>query len=106
MDAIDKAVVLDAVTVQIEPDRLDAMFRSAYRIFSASTVAWAQLLFTPERARWVALELWHPRQEPQVRPDGSYELSIPNSDDREIGLSPVYWTNPDLTPLRFQTPRD
>jgi predicted DNA-binding transcriptional regulator YafY len=98
VDAIDEAVVLDAVTVQIEPERLDAMFRSAYGIFSGPTVAWARLLFTPERARWVARELWHPRQETRVRADGSYELSIPYSDDREI-LGDILRFGPDVQVL-------
>ncbi len=104
MDAIDEAVVLDAVTVQIEPERLDAMFRSAYGIFSGPTVAWARLLFTPERARWVARELWHPRQETRLHPDGSYELSIPYSDDREI-LGDILRFGPDVRVLAPQALR-
>ena len=44
----------------------------------------ATLNFTPERARWVAHERWHPKQESRVLKDGSYELKVPFSDDREL----------------------
>ena len=42
------------------------------------------LKFTKERARWVERETWHPLQESHTEPDGSYVLSVPYSDDREI----------------------
>lgn len=42
------------------------------------------LRFTPERARWVADEHWHPQQQSLLLGDGSYELRIPYSDSREL----------------------
>jgi predicted DNA-binding transcriptional regulator YafY len=42
------------------------------------------LRFTPERARWVASEQWHPQQEGQLQADGSYLLRIPYADHREL----------------------
>jgi len=42
------------------------------------------LRFTPERARWVATETWHPRQKDWFDDDGSYVLEFPYSDDREL----------------------
>jgi hypothetical protein len=53
-----------------------------YGIFSGDHVTWATLLFTPERARWVANERWHPLQTGQLRKDGSYLLRVPYTDDR------------------------
>jgi predicted DNA-binding transcriptional regulator YafY len=47
-------------------------------------VNWAVLRFTPERARWVAAEKWHPHQKGQLLKDGFYELRVPYADDREI----------------------
>ena len=41
------------------------------------------LRFTPERARWIANEQWHPRQKSRFE-DGYYILEIPYSDDREL----------------------
>ena len=40
--------------------------------------------FTPERAKWVASERWHASQEGHLRKDGTYELTLPYSDDREL----------------------
>lgn len=37
----------------------------------------AVLRFTPQRARWVAEEQWHPQQQGRMLEDGSYELRIP-----------------------------
>jgi predicted DNA-binding transcriptional regulator YafY len=53
-------------------------------IFSGSPKATAVLVFTAQRARWVAEETWHPRQQTRWLDDGRYELRIPYSDDREL----------------------
>jgi proteasome accessory factor C len=42
------------------------------------------LRFTPERAKWVASERWHPIQEAEFLEDGSYEIRFPFSDEREL----------------------
>ncbi len=47
---------------------------------------WATLHFSPERARWVAAERWHPKQKGKLLPDGSYELQVPYNDDRELTM--------------------
>jgi predicted DNA-binding transcriptional regulator YafY len=47
-------------------------------------LSWATLRFTPDRARWVASERWHPKQEGRLLKDGSYELKVPYADDREL----------------------
>ena len=60
------------------------MLGAGYGIFSGDDVTWATLRFTPERARWVATERWHPKQQGQTLDDGSYQLQIPYSDDREL----------------------
>jgi len=40
--------------------------------------------FRGARFRWAELETWHPLQESHTEADGSYVLSVPYSDDREI----------------------
>jgi hypothetical protein len=59
---------------------------SGYGIFSGDQVSWAVLRFTPERARWVATERWHPKQEGRLLDGGDYELRVPYgpNDDREL----------------------
>jgi predicted DNA-binding transcriptional regulator YafY len=44
----------------------------------------ARLKFTPERARWVKREEWHPDQKSTDEPDGAYILEFPYSDEREL----------------------
>ena len=63
--------------------QLDAHYASFYGIFAGKPKHTAVLRFTPERARWVADEHWHPQQS-LVLADGSYELRIPYSDPREL----------------------
>ncbi len=41
------------------------------------------LHFTPERARWIANELWHPKQKGYEK-DGANFLEVPYSDNREL----------------------
>ena len=52
--------------------------------FSGEATAWASLRFTPQRARWVAQETWHPEQRAKFERDGSYVLEVPFSDPREL----------------------
>ena len=58
-------------------DELDAVLASGYGIFAGKKVQWAVLRFTPERARYVALEEWHPKQKARWEKDGSYVLEVP-----------------------------
>ena len=39
---------------------------------------------SPERARWVSKEKWHPKQEGQFLKDGSYQLKVPYSKEPEL----------------------
>ncbi len=69
----------------IPDNRLDAHFATSYGIFAGRPKHKAVLRFTPERARWVADEHWHPQQGGWVE-NGYYMLEIPYSDDRELIL--------------------
>jgi predicted DNA-binding transcriptional regulator YafY len=42
------------------------------------------LRFTPERARWVAAERWHPEQYGHHDDEGHYVLEVSFSDPREL----------------------
>ena len=39
---------------------------------------------SPERARWVAAEVWHPMQRAHFVASGAYVVEFPYSDDREL----------------------
>lgn len=84
LDAIRRADILEQRALDIPDDELDARLGSGYGIFSGTDVTWASLRFTPERARWVAAEQWHPNQRSRTDPDGSYVLELPYSDSREL----------------------
>lgn len=84
LDAIESARMLDEAATEIEDATLDARLGSGYGIFSGEDVTWARLKFTPERARWVGAEAWHPKQRSQIESDGSYILELPYSDPREL----------------------
>jgi predicted DNA-binding transcriptional regulator YafY len=69
----------------ISETRLDRHFTESYGIFAGKPKHKALLRFSPERARWVAEETWHPQQKGRFE-DDHYILEIPYSDDRELVL--------------------
>jgi predicted DNA-binding transcriptional regulator YafY len=84
VDAIRAARMLESRATEVADERLDAVLGTGYGIFSGETVAWAMLRFTPERARWVSSEQWHPQQRSRFEADGSFVLEVPYSDPREL----------------------
>jgi predicted DNA-binding transcriptional regulator YafY len=84
IDAIHYAEILGERAKEVSKPRLKEVLESGYGIFSGQSVTWARLRFSPERARWVANEQWHPQQKGKFESDGSYLLEIPYSDDREL----------------------
>jgi len=84
VDAIRGATMLEAVADDIDDAQLQRELEGGYGIFSGEAQHRAQLRFTPERARWVAQETWHPQQHGEFAPDGSYLLELPYADDREL----------------------
>jgi predicted DNA-binding transcriptional regulator YafY len=75
---------LEVKSKDVSENELNKVLGSGYGIFSGKEVQWAVLQFSSERARWVASEKWHPKQKGKFLPDGSYELKVPYSDDREL----------------------
>lgn len=84
--ALDRIRQAEAAHTTFRPcdDRtLQHHIGAGFGIFTGAARAWAVLRFTPDRARWVADELWHPDQ--IARWDGEvYELQVPYSDPREL----------------------
>ena len=70
--------------IDVSEQQLDAHYASSYGIFAGEPKHLAVLHFTPERARWVADEHWHPDQQGRFLESGCYELRIPYSDSREL----------------------
>ena len=98
VDSIQRAEILETPARNVSEKTLDDVLGTGYGIFSGKKVRWAKLKFTPERARWVAYEQWHPRQKSQFEPDGSYLLEVPYADDREL-LMDILKYGPDVEVL-------
>ena len=84
IDAITQIKVLDTAAHEVLEGDINAAVDAGYGIFGGAPKGWATLKFTPERARWVAGENWHPHQRGSTQADGSYVLEIPYSDEREL----------------------
>jgi predicted DNA-binding transcriptional regulator YafY len=84
IDRIRRATVVDERALDVPEAELDDHYATAYGIFGGKADKVAVLRFTPERARWVADERWHPQQEGTWLADGSYELRIPYRESREL----------------------
>jgi predicted DNA-binding transcriptional regulator YafY len=84
VDAILDAHVLHAAAIGMADEELDDILGSGYGIFAGKTVQRARLRFTPERARWVAAERWHPKQRGWFDADGGWVLDLPYADPREL----------------------
>jgi predicted DNA-binding transcriptional regulator YafY len=84
VDAIRGCEPLDQRAKDMSKAELDEYVMGGFGIFAGKAVAWATLRFTPQAARWVATQTWHPEQKAGFEKDGSYKLSVPYADDREL----------------------
>jgi predicted DNA-binding transcriptional regulator YafY len=84
IDALSEVHVLEQRAEEIDATRLDETLAAGYGIFGGAANGQAVLKFAPDRARWVRREQWHPQQQSMDQADGSYMLTIPFSDTREL----------------------
>ena len=84
VDRVKSATETADKAQDIAEAELNTHYAGSYGIFAGKANKMAVLLFTKERARWVADERWHPTQAGQYLVDGRYELRIPYRDEREL----------------------
>lgn len=84
IERIKTSVQIDDIALDIAGSELDEHFTVSYGIFAGKANQIAVLHFTAERARWVAEEQWHPKQETKFLPDGRFELRIPYANEIEL----------------------
>lgn len=84
VDAIRGATLIDKRARDVVKRELDAVLGAGYGIFSGAKVEWAKLRFTPESARWVSTEQWHPKQKSSLARDGYYLLELPYANPTEL----------------------
>lgn len=83
VDALSQVEFRDKRAKDVKEEQLDGELHG-YGIFSGSETRKAILRFTPERARWVSREVWHPAQQSHFDERGRYILAVDYSDDREL----------------------
>ncbi|MDJ0833442.1 MAG: YafY family protein [Gammaproteobacteria bacterium] len=84
VDALQGAEILTTPAREVDEALLHQELASGYGIFSGRETHWAELRFTPERARWVAQEQWHPQQRAHFDAEGFYHLAVPFSQEPEL----------------------
>jgi predicted DNA-binding transcriptional regulator YafY len=84
IDAIQHAEVIEKKAREVSGRSLNEALGTGYGIFSGRTLKQARLRFTPQRARWVAQESWHPKQKGAFTADGAWLLEFPYADHREL----------------------
>jgi predicted DNA-binding transcriptional regulator YafY len=86
LDAFERVEALERRAKDVAEKALNATLGAGYGIFGGAPGHTAVLRFTPERARWVALERWHPEQQGEFDAEGRYVLSVPYADATELVL--------------------
>jgi predicted DNA-binding transcriptional regulator YafY len=87
VDGIRRITRVDRPAREVPLKTLDEYMRENYGIVrTGAQTRHARLRFSPERARWLAAEVWHPDQKGTVEKDGHYVLELPYRDDRELVL--------------------
>ena len=84
LDAVRKAEMLATKARDVPDAQLDEVLAAGYGIFGGRKVQWAVLRFSAERARYVSLEEWHPKQKARWEKDGRYVLEVPFSSEKEL----------------------
>ncbi len=98
LDRVESPQALAETARDVPEDDLIEAFGAGYGLFSGPVRGRARLRFQPERARWVADERWHGRQEATRLPDGRFELVVPYSEVDEL-LGEILRYGPDVEVL-------
>jgi len=99
LDAIEGVWSLNKAAKDVSERRMKSELDAGYGIFSGDKVEWAELRFTPERARWVSKETWHRDQQGAFDDAGYYTLRLPYSSSTELAMD-VMWHLPDVQVIR------
>lgn len=84
VDRVREARVSQRKARPVDDAALDAELAAGYGIFAGPAPHTAVLRFSPEAARWVADETWHPDQRGAWLEDGGYELQVPYAASEEL----------------------
>jgi len=102
IDALQQVETLPVKALDLSDKKLDKELASGYGIFSGASTRQVELRFTPQRARWVAQEQWHPEQKSRFDDEGYYYLQFPYSQEPEL-LMDILKYGADVMVLRPQS---
>ena len=83
-DTITSARRTEDPAMELDAAQLDSELSRSFGIFAGGELKWARLAFSPNRARWVADEKWHPQQKGVFGEGGEYLLEVPYTEDHEL----------------------
>jgi predicted DNA-binding transcriptional regulator YafY len=104
LDAIEEAVLMKKPAKSVAKKLVDEIVGRDFGIYSGKERKLAKLLFTAKQAPWVRSETWHKDQVGESTEDGSFLLTVPYSDPRELVLEILRY-GPDvrvLEPIELQ----
>lgn len=84
VDGIHRIQKTGIKAIDVPEKELDENFTESYGIFSGKATQRAKLRFTPETARWVSTEEWHPKQVSSFDKDGYYTIEFEYNQDPEL----------------------
>lgn len=84
LDAVQDASVSDQRAKDVAMRQVEAEMDAGYGIYAGGTRRLATLRFSPQAARWISREAWHPEQQGRFLDDGSWELTLPYVDETEL----------------------
>ncbi|WP_018873606.1 YafY family protein [Thioalkalivibrio sp. ALJ16] len=83
LERIRSSAAIAGTCHALDDATLDTHIGAAFGIFTGPAEQWADLRFTPEHARWVADERWHPDQVGHFEGE-YYRLRVPYADPTEL----------------------
>lgn len=84
LDGIVSASLTELTAQDVSANELNEHFTQSYGIFSGKASQRAKLRFTPERARYIQKELWHPNQISTVDENGYFIIEFDFNQDPEL----------------------
>jgi len=84
IDAIEQVATTSKKALHVSDKALEETFTSSYGIFSGKQEHKAVLRFSPQCARWVSNEKWHPEQKSHYDEQEYYVLELPYGNDTEL----------------------
>ena len=84
LDGIKTAAIVYKKCEEVGDATLQKYFGESYGIFPGAATQRVKLKFTPERARWVSGETWHPDQVATFDQQGNYILEFGYNQDPEL----------------------